>query len=137
MNTVAGLLECVSACAWQRRDGEMSEFTGSKHFVIYPCDVGTKAYHDKYVRYLEQRLAAAEAARGIAEQQLTVICDGVNRRCGKGPNELPLVSMDGVVKERDEFRQLLRDVLRGRRRFMRDTLGDVLFESVKAAAGDM
>lgn len=46
---------------------------------------------------LTARLAAAEAARDIAEQQLTVICEGVNRRCGADNNQLPLVSLDRLL----------------------------------------
>lgn len=55
------------------------------------------------VEQLQREIAAAEAARGIAEQQLTVICDGVNRRCGCDNNQLPLVSLDRLLAahERD------------------------------------
>lgn len=88
---------------------------------------------------LEEQLAAAEAARVIAEEQLTVICNGVNRRCGCDNNQLPLVSLDRLLTahERDiaEFRGLLREVLRGRRRFMRDTLAKELYEAVEKAGG--
>ena len=62
---------------------------------------------------LKQSLAAAEAARGIAEQQLTVICDGVNRRCNADNRQLPLVSLDRMLaahkRDLTECRRLLRE----------------------------
>lgn len=67
------------------------------------------------VEQLQREIAAAEAARDIAEQQLTVICDGVNRRCGVDNNQLPLVSLDRLLAahERDlaECRRLLREAV--------------------------
>ena len=52
----------------------------------------------------------------IAELEATVkaLSDGVNRRCGCGPNELPIVSLDRKLKElereRDEAREAAREI---------------------------
>lgn len=51
----------------------------------------------------------------------------------------PLDGIVRVMKHKDEqladCRRLLREVLRGRRRFMRDSLGKELYEAVEKAGG--
>ena len=52
----------------------------------------------QYARDVVAALRAADTR--IAE--LEAVSDGVNRRCGVGPNELPLVSLDRILAERDK-----------------------------------
>lgn len=39
----------------------MTEYTGQKTFCIHPGDIGSEAYEDKYVHWLEERLRESEA----------------------------------------------------------------------------
>lgn len=79
------------------KDGEEEYDTG------HTCDIHTYSrlftQMEKERGELQQRLAAAEAARDIAEKQLALICEGVNRRCGADNHQLPLVSLDRRLKQ--------------------------------------
>jgi hypothetical protein len=55
------------------------------------------------IEQLRARLAEVEKERDGLATEFQTMCHGVNRRCGVGMNELPLVSVDRMVKQRDNL----------------------------------
>jgi hypothetical protein len=81
------------------RCGTQGPDINGEYDVGHTCDITT------WTRLLAEK--DAEIAR--LSEQLKLITEGVNRRCGVGPNELPLVSVDRLVGEIARLQSHIRD----------------------------
>lgn len=89
---------------------EENKFEFQKPY-INPTILAAMTDLERLIGRLEVLVGRLQQENADLRKNLQALSDGVNRRCGQDINQLPLVSLDKLLKDQRQVEEILRDCL--------------------------